>query len=117
MDKLGIYLSVSLYFVVAALVEFAVVLSLTTYYQNKINRIASDVEEIADRSKSEAIETSIWSKISMNENETAHRISKIKPNKTSKATLLESYHTKIDKQAPIFFSFSFLMFNFIYWCI
>ena len=45
MDKLGIYLSVSLYFVVGTLVEFALVLFLKIYYEqkkSKIKKIKSD---------------------------------------------------------------------------
>ena len=39
MDRLGIFLSVSLYFVVGTLVEFALVLFLKIYYEQRKNKI------------------------------------------------------------------------------
>ena len=39
MDRLGIYLSVSLYFVVGTLVEFALVLFLKIYYEQRKSKV------------------------------------------------------------------------------
>ena len=121
MDKLGIFLSVSLYFVVATLIEFALVLFVKIHNEQNKDKIKCEKEllpldyteslnDIAlDKWKKKALPTGMGLAIPKDKEQNKSE------NKEEKKELLEISLFKIDKYASFIFISSYLLFNLIYW--
>lgn len=121
MDKLGIFLSVSLYFVVATLVEFALVLFVKIYNEQKKEQVRCEkqllpldctesLNDIAlDKWKKKALPTGMGIAIPKDKEQNNSE------NREENKVLLEISLFKIDKYASFIFISSYLLFNLIYW--
>ena len=114
MDRLGIFLSVSLYFVVGTLVEFALVLFLKIYYDQRKSKIRNmnKLNSIKSDDTLDELDFNKWKKkTSRNENESK------KLDEKKKRILNEIPLIKIDTYASFVFISGYLLFNVIYWSL
>ena len=114
MDKLGIYLSVSLYFVVGTLVEFALVLFLKIYYEQRKSKAKSmnQLNSIEPDDTLDELDFKRWKKM------TSHKNNELKKqDEKTKRILNEIPLIKIDTYASFIFISGYLLFNIIYWSI
>ena len=117
MDKLGVYLSVSLYFVVATLIEFALVLFLKVYSEQRNKKNGSN-NKLRPFCSLESIDKFVLAKRTKkaSQNETGLK-SKELENKKIRNVSLEASLIKIDTYASFIFFTGYILFNFIYWCL
>ena len=114
MDRLGIFLSVSLYFVVGTLVEFALVLFLKIYYDQRKSKIRNmnKLNSIKSDDTLDELDFNKWKKkTSRNENESK------KLDEKKKRILNEIPLIKIDTYASFVFISGYMLFNIIYWSL
>ena len=114
MDKLGIYLSVSLYFVVGTLVEFALVLFLKIYYEQRKSKIRdmNQLNSIEPDDTLDELDFSKWKK------KTSHNDNESKKLDEKKKTIFKEIPLiKIDTYASFIFISGYLLFNVIYWSL
>ena len=114
MDKLGIYLSVSLYFVVGTLVEFALVLFLKIYYEQRKSKIRNmnPLNSIEPDDTLDELDFNKWKKkTSRNDNESK------KLDEKKMQILNEIPLIKIDTYASFVFISGYMLFNVIYWSL
>ena len=114
MDKLGIYLSVSLYFVVGTLVEFALVLFLKIYYEQKKSKIKNlkQLNSIEPDDTLNELDFEKWKK------KTSHNdIESKKLDREKKLICSEIPLIKIDTYASFIFISGYILFNIIYWSL
>lgn len=115
MDKLGVFLSVSLYFVVATLIEFALVLLIKNYNEQNYSKRECQRNQSQKNRLKPTIHRSLddfnienWSKTVSSQN-----IMDLK--KQKKRALLALSIPKIDTYASFIFISGYMFFNLIYW--
>ena len=114
MDKLGIFLSVSLYFVVATLIEFAFVLLIKIYNEKSYRKrvCKNRLQPLGFHESSDEIDIEKWSKMVSTQN--IMDLNKPKQDNRKKVSLDLSI-PKIDKYASFIFISGYIFFNIIYW--
>ena len=116
MDRLGIYLSFSLYFVVAAIFEFACVLLMKRYSEHMANDIKSKAKEEAI-SQFFNIGNNILNRAKVTDDQLVNQRLFLMTKRTRRIQCFDISPTKIDIAAFFVFLVGYMLFNIAYWCL
>ena len=114
MDKLGIFLSVSLYFVVATLIEFALVLLIKIYNEKSYRKrvCKNRLKPLVIHESLDQFDIEKWSRTVSSQN--IMDLNKPEQDRRKKVSLDISI-PKIDTHASFIFISGYILFNIIYW--